>query len=153
MPLFYSREQKQLNHITVHTLTWRNLIMTTTNNNHHKSTNKSELKSINEEQLIIIETEGDLNSEDNEPTPEEDISKPIRKKKRRVWGVRTKATLLAMAIGTVPVFAVGGIENSSGDITEATMFQYTYQMNLNTSFSGDDNLYVRLKSSTIVIFL
>lgn len=58
MPLFYSREQKQLNHITVHTLTWRNLIMTTTNNNHHKSTNKSELKSINEEQLIIIETEG-----------------------------------------------------------------------------------------------
>ena len=44
------------------------------------------------------------------------------------------------------IFAVGGIENSSGDISEATMFQYTYQMNLNTSFSGDDNLYVRLKS-------
>ncbi len=44
------------------------------------------------------------------------------------------------------IFAVGGLENSSGDISEATMFQYTYQMNLNTSFTGDDNLYVRLKS-------
>ena len=31
-------------------------------------------------------------------------------------------------------------------MTEATVFNYTYQMNLNTSFSGDDNLYVRLKS-------
>ena len=44
------------------------------------------------------------------------------------------------------IFAIGALDNSSGDITEATMFNYTYQMNLNTSFSGDDNLYVRLKS-------
>ena len=44
------------------------------------------------------------------------------------------------------IFAVGALDNSSGDISEATMFNYTYQMNLNTSFSGDDNLYVRLKS-------
>ena len=44
------------------------------------------------------------------------------------------------------IFAVGGVENSSGDLSEATQFQYTYQMNLNTSFTGDDNLYVRLKT-------
>ena len=44
------------------------------------------------------------------------------------------------------IFAVGGVENSSGDLTEATAFQYTYQMNLNTSFTGDDNLYVRIKT-------
>ena len=44
------------------------------------------------------------------------------------------------------IFALAALENASGDMTEATLFQYTYQMNLNTSFSGDDNLYVRLKS-------
>ena len=31
-------------------------------------------------------------------------------------------------------------------ITEAVNFAYVYQMNLNTSFTGDDNLYVRLKN-------
>ena len=41
---------------------------------------------------------------------------------------------------------MGGLENDSGDISEVIDFNYTYQMNLNTSFSGDDNLYVRLKS-------
>ena len=44
------------------------------------------------------------------------------------------------------IFSVGGLENDSGDISEVIDFNYTYQMNLNTSFSGDDNLYVRLKS-------
>ena len=48
------------------------------------------------------------------------------------------------------IFAVGALDNESGDITEATMFNYTYQMNLNTSFTGDDNLYVRLKSGNSV---
>ena len=44
------------------------------------------------------------------------------------------------------IFAIGGLENESGDLSEVIDFNYTYQMNLNTSFSGDDNLYVRLKS-------
>ena len=44
------------------------------------------------------------------------------------------------------IFAVGAVENSSEDLVEGTQFQYTYQMNLNTSFTGDDNLYVRLKT-------
>ena len=48
------------------------------------------------------------------------------------------------------IFAVGALENESGDLKEGTMFQYTYQMNLNTSFTGDDNLYVRLKSGNSV---
>ena len=30
--------------------------------------------------------------------------------------------------------------------TEAIQGKYTYQMNLNTSFTGDDNLYVRIKT-------
>merc|ERR1712224_110309 len=33
--------------------------------------------------------------------------------------------------------------------SEALSFGYVYQMNLNTSFTGDDNLYVRLKSSDV----
>ena len=44
------------------------------------------------------------------------------------------------------IFDVGGVENSSGDLSEAIGFQYTYQLNLNTSFTGDDDLYVRLKT-------
>ena len=44
------------------------------------------------------------------------------------------------------VFDIGAVENSSGDLSEAVGFQYTYQLNLNTSFTGDDDLYVRLKT-------
>ena len=46
------------------------------------------------------------------------------------------------------VFLVGGIDGNDdayGD-TEAVGASYIYQMNLNTSFTGDDNLYVRLKA-------
>ena len=45
------------------------------------------------------------------------------------------------------VFAVGGVDG--GDTiggSEALSFAYVYKMNLNTSFSGDDNLYVRLSA-------
>ena len=44
------------------------------------------------------------------------------------------------------IFDIGGVENSSGDLSEAVGFQYTHQLNLNTSFTGDDDLYVRLKT-------
>ena len=44
------------------------------------------------------------------------------------------------------IFDIGGVENSSGNLSEAIGFQYTYQLNLNTSFTGDDDLYVRLKT-------
>ena len=42
---------------------------------------------------------------------------------------------------------IGGVEggNTIGG-TESAQTGYTYTMNLNTSFSGDDNLYVRLKA-------
>ena len=45
------------------------------------------------------------------------------------------------------VFFVGGIEGADEwGGTENIQTGYTYTMNLNTSFSGDDNLYVRLKA-------
>ena len=45
------------------------------------------------------------------------------------------------------VFAVGGVDG--GDTiggSEALSYAYVYKMNLNTSFTGDDNLYVRLSA-------
>ena len=44
------------------------------------------------------------------------------------------------------IFDIGGVENSTGDLSESIGFQYTHQLNLNTSFTGDDDLYVRLKT-------
>ena len=43
---------------------------------------------------------------------------------------------------------IGGVDGGDtlGGGTEAVGTGYTYTMNLNTSFSGDDNLYVRLKA-------
>ena len=45
------------------------------------------------------------------------------------------------------VFVIGAIDGGDeiGE-NQKTSAAYVYQMNLNTSFSGDDNLYVRLKS-------
>ena len=46
------------------------------------------------------------------------------------------------------VFTLGAVDYSdaSETATEAAMAWYSYTLNLNTSFTGDDNLYVRLKS-------
>ena len=49
------------------------------------------------------------------------------------------------------VFTVGALDApASGTLSEyldeSVKFQYMYVMNLNTSFTGDDNLYVRVKS-------
>ena len=45
------------------------------------------------------------------------------------------------------IFAIGGISGADSlDKGEQVNASYVYQMNLNTSFSGDDNLYVRLKT-------
>tara|TARA_B100001989_G_scaffold226428_1_gene182036 strand:+ start:915 stop:2219 length:1305 start_codon:yes stop_codon:yes gene_type:complete len=47
------------------------------------------------------------------------------------------------------VFAIGTVDNGANTGTnhqERITANYVYQMNLNTSFTGDDNLYVRLKA-------
>ena len=44
------------------------------------------------------------------------------------------------------VFTVGSLDTDDNAYTGKVLAQYMYQMNLNTSFNGDDNLYVRLKS-------
>ena len=42
--------------------------------------------------------------------------------------------------------AIDGADEIDGTDTETVQTGYTYTMNLNTSFTGDDNLYVRLKA-------
>ena len=44
------------------------------------------------------------------------------------------------------VFTVGSMDTDNNAYTGKVLAEYMYQWNLNTSFSGDDNLYVRLKS-------
>ena len=47
------------------------------------------------------------------------------------------------------VLAIGGVDGAGelgGNMHEKVGTAYVYQMNLNTSFNGDDNLYVRLKA-------
>ena len=46
------------------------------------------------------------------------------------------------------IMVVGGIDNAATlGKNEKLNFSYVYQMNLNSSFTGDDNLYVRLKTT------
>ena len=45
------------------------------------------------------------------------------------------------------VFDIGAMDFSETDGTnETTQFAYSYRMNLNTSFTGDDNMYIRILS-------
>ena len=50
------------------------------------------------------------------------------------------------------IFTVGSVDTEDGEDAVSygfdgqVNFAYTYQLNLNTSFNGDDNLYIRLKS-------
>ena len=46
------------------------------------------------------------------------------------------------------IFTLSGTDHSKikADGTDSIHAAYTYQMNLNTSFTGDDNLYVRIKT-------
>ncbi len=82
-----------------------------------------------------------------------EVSEDIANLKGRVDGLEVKQNVLeagGFSDTTVmtgkAIFDIGGVENSSGNLGEAVGFQYTHQLNLNTSFTGDDDLYVRLKT-------
>ena len=44
------------------------------------------------------------------------------------------------------VFDVGSVDTDDDTYDGKTDFMYTYTLNLNTSFTGDDNLYTRIKT-------
>ena len=55
-----------------------------------------------------------------------------------------KAVFLLSAVDGITDAYATGLDTTPG--SEAVTLAYVYQMNLNTSFTGDDNLYVRLKT-------
>ena len=67
----------------------------------------------------------------------------VRQKEFEAGGFSDTTTMDAKVI-----FDVGAIDYSldSETKTEATNFGYSYTANLNTSFTGDDNLYIRIKT-------
>ena len=89
-----------------------------------------------------------------------EVSEDIAKLKGRVDGLEAQqnnfeagAFSSTTTMDGKAIMWIGGVDggdtvsdSKAGDGTEAVGTGYTYTMNLNTSFSGDDNLYVRLKS-------
>ena len=89
-----------------------------------------------------------------------DVSEDIAKLKSRVDGLEAQqnnyeagAFSTTTSMDGKAIFWIGGIDGADnlndsklGDGKETVGTGYTYTMNLNTSFTGDDNLYVRLKA-------
>ena len=84
-----------------------------------------------------------------------EVSEDIANLKGRVDGLEAQQnTLEAGAFSQTTsmdgkaIFTVGAVDYSlaSETASEATQAMYTYTMNLNSSFTGDDNLYVRIKT-------
>ena len=86
-----------------------------------------------------------------------EVSEDIAVLKGRVDGLETRQNILeagsfsdTTTLDQKVVFSVGGADftDSSPDANqnEGVAAQYSYTMNLNSSFTGDDNLYIRLKT-------
>ncbi len=84
-----------------------------------------------------------------------EVSEDIAKLKGRVDGLEVKQKEFeaggfsdTTTMDGKVIFDVGAVDYSldSETKTEATNFGYSYTANLNTSFTGDDNLYIRIKT-------
>ncbi len=83
-----------------------------------------------------------------------EVSEDIANLKGRVDGLEVKQNVIeaggfsdTTTMNGKAIFTIGSVayEDDSGN-SEAVQAYYSYTMNLNSSFTGDDNLYVRLKS-------
>ena len=91
-----------------------------------------------------------------------DLSEDIAILKGRIDGLEVQQNELeagsfsdTTTLSGKAIFTLGAVDNPSltadyGTLGEGVAAQYTYQMNLNTSFTGDDDLYVRLKTGNAV---
>ena len=82
-----------------------------------------------------------------------EVSEDIAKLKGRIDGLEVKQNNFeagsfsdTTTLDGKAVFTVGSLDTDDDAYTGQVLAEYMYQMNLNTSFSGDDNLYVRLKA-------
>jgi hypothetical protein len=115
--------------------------------------------------IINIDGMNDYNNSKNSSTKRFDnksfaneISEELANLKGRVDGLEVLQNELeagsfsdTTTLSGKAIFTVGALDNPSltadyGTLGEGLAAQYTYQMNLNTSFTGDDDLYVRLKT-------
>merc|ERR1739848_436271 len=46
-------------------------------------------------------------------------------------------------------FITGYVDNNAATSSDEITFEYMYQLNLNTSFTGEDNLYTRIKTGNV----
>ena len=90
----------------------------------------------------------------NSKTFVNEVSEDIANLKGRVDGLEAKQNVLeaggfsdTTTMDGKAIFTIGAVEydDDSGN-SEAVQAYYSYTMNLNSSFTGDDNLYVRIKS-------
>ena len=82
-----------------------------------------------------------------------EVSEDIANLKGRVDGLEVKQNNFeagsfsdTTTLDGKAVFTVGSVDTEDDTYTGQIVAAYTYQMNLNSSFTGDDNLYIRLKS-------
>ena len=69
----------------------------------------------------------------------------VRQNNFEAGGFSDTTTLDGKVVFTLGALSFDGVSTDTVS-NEATLFQYMWQGNLNTSFTGDDNLYVRLKT-------
>ena len=82
-----------------------------------------------------------------------EVSEDIANLKARIDGIEVKQNNFeagsfsdTTTLDGKAVFTVGSVDTEDDTYTGQVNAAYTYQMNLNSSFTGDDNLYIRLKS-------
>ena len=82
-----------------------------------------------------------------------EVSEDIANLKGRVDGLEVKQNYLeaggfsdTTVLDGKAIFDVASFDTDDDTYTGKTQFMYTYTMNLNTSFTGDDNLYTRIKT-------
>jgi len=85
-----------------------------------------------------------------------EVSEDIANLKGRVDGLEAKQNEFeagsfsdTTTLGGSAVFAIGAVDGATkvnSAASESLQTMYTYTMDLNTSFTGDDNLYVRLRT-------
>ena len=82
-----------------------------------------------------------------------EISEELATLKGRVDGLEAQQNVIeagsfsdTTTLDGKAIFDVGSVDTDDDTYIGATQFMYTYTMNLNTSFTGDDNLYTRIKS-------
>ena len=116
----------------------------------------SQADTVNLEEMNSYARSEKSNSRLDNKTFVNEVNEEIASLKGRIDGLEAKHNNLeaggfsdTTTLDGKAIFAIAAADHNGSYTTnnsEALQMQYVYQMNLNTSFTGDDNLYVRLKT-------